>query len=55
MLKLDFFGDGSFTVVLDEVFGLVPFVDLQVRFLFVLFACFTKRCKKVFPLLLVSA
>ena len=49
MLKLDFFGDGPFTVVLDEVSGLVLFVDLQVRFLFVFFARFSKRSKMSSP------
>ena len=42
MLELDFFGDGPFTVVLDEVLGLVPLVFLQVRFSLFLsvFPCF---------------
>lgn len=47
MLELDFFGDGPFTVVLDEVLGLVPLVFLQVRFCLFLFVfpCFINEAK----------
>ena len=57
MLELGFFGDGPFIAVLDEVFGFVSIVDLQVRFLFLflsVFPCY-KTKQEVFPLLLVSA